>query len=319
MIQKLPFPHNDEIPMIGLGTWKAGKGQVYDVVKSAIKIGYRHIDCAAIYMNEKEIGNAIKECISEGIVKREDLWITSKLWNNNHGQNNVIKGLTKTLEDLQLDYLDLYLIHWPIAQKPEFFSAMRASHFISLEEQPISDTWKGMEAAVDEGLVKHIGVCNFSIKKLEDLIKTSRIKPTANQVELNPYFQQDKLVSFCKNNDVHVIAYSPLGSSDRPNIMKTKDEPVLLEDAILIKLAEQKGISIAQLILAWIRQRGVIAIPKSVNPERQKQNLDSSEITLNDDEMAIFKSVDKNRRYVDGRIWALPGGPYTIANLWDEE
>lgn len=317
-MQTLSFPNNDQMPILGLGTWKSSKGEVFTAVKEAIKMGYRHIDCAAIYMNEKEIGKAINECLSEGIVKREELWITSKLWNNSHGKDNVIPALKKTLSDLQLDYLDLYLIHWPVAFKPQVFSAMRAEQYLSLEEQPIADTWLGMEAAVEQGLARHIGVCNFSIKKLKHLLSHSKIKPSVNQVEVNPYFQQDALSEFCRDNNIYLTAYSPLGSFDRPAGMKAKDEPVLFEDPILNELADKKGLSVAQVILAWIRQRGISAIPKSVNPERMKQNLDSTSIELTPEEMNIVQSVNKNRRYVDGSFWAVPGGPYTVENLWDE-
>ncbi|MBS2096797.1 aldo/keto reductase [Carboxylicivirga linearis] len=318
-MQTLTFPNNDQMPILGLGTWKSAKGEVTIAVKQAIQLGYRHIDCAAIYMNEKEIGKAIKECIDEGIVKREELWITSKLWNNKHAKEDVIPALQKTLSDLQLDYLDLYLIHWPVAFKPQVFSAMRAEHYLSLEEQPIADTWLGMEKAVDQGLARNIGVCNFSTKKLKDLMEHSRIKPTVNQVEVNPYFQQDKMLEFCNANNIYITAYSPLGSFDRPAGMKAKDEPVLFEDPVLLKLAKNKGLSVAQLILAWIRQRGISVIPKSVNPERQKQNLDSVNIELSEEEMNVVKSINKNRRFVDGSFWEVPGGPYTVANLWDEE
>lgn len=317
-MKTLLFPNNAKMPILGLGTWKAVRGEVFDAVKKAIVMGYRHIDCAAIYMNEKDVGRAINECINEGVVKREDLWVTSKLWNNSHAKDNVIPALKKTLNDLHLDYLDLYLIHWPIAFKPQVFSAMRAEHYLSLEEQPIVDTWLGMEEAVAQGLTRHIGVSNFSIKKLKDLIASSSIKPTVNQVEVNPYFQQDAMLEFCQANSVHMTAYSPLGSFDRPVGMKGKDEPVLFDDSVLNELADRKGISVAQLILAWIMQRGISVIPKSVKPEHLKQNLDSVNIELSVDEMATVKSVNKNRRYVDGSSWAVPGGPYTIENLWDE-
>ncbi|MCU4165489.1 aldo/keto reductase [Carboxylicivirga caseinilyticus] len=317
-MQKLTFHNNDQMPILGLGTWKSKKGEVYTAVKEAIKTGYRHIDCAAIYMNEKEIGNAIKECIEEGIVKREDLWITSKLWNNSHAKDAVIPALKKTLSDLQLDYLDLYLIHWPIPFKPQVFSAMRAEHYLSLEEMPISETWQGMESAVEQGLTRNIGVSNFSIKKLEDLISNSTIKPAVNQVEINPYFQQDAMLEFCNANNVYLTAYAPLGSSDRPAGMKGKDEPVLFEDPILNELAGKKGLSVAQIILAWIRQRGISVIPKSVNPDRLKQNLESVNIELSDEDMALIKGINKNRRFIDGSFWEVPGGPYTVQNLWDE-
>ncbi|WP_430810469.1 MULTISPECIES: aldo/keto reductase [unclassified Carboxylicivirga] len=306
------------LPILGLGTWKSTPGEVYEAVKAAIEIGYRHIDCAAIYGNEKEVGKAINECIKAGLVKRDELWITSKLWNNMHGNENVVPALQKTLNDLQLEYLDLYLIHWPIAQKKMFVAATRASHFLSLQEQPIANTWEGMEQAVEQGLTKTIGVSNFSVKKLKDLMTVARIKPSLNQVEVHPYFQQDELVNYCHNNNIQVMAYSPLGSADRPKSFKAADEPVLLEDPIIAKLADKVNATPAQVILAWNLHRGISVIPKSVNTARLQQNLDALQVKLKPADMEVLKMIDKNRRYVDGKFWVVPEGPYTLENLWDE-
>ncbi|TKG93970.1 aldo/keto reductase [Puteibacter caeruleilacunae] len=318
-MNRLKYKNNDEMPILGLGTWKSAAGEVYVAVKEAIKIGYRHIDCAAIYGNEKEIGQALSEVLSEGIVKREELWITSKLWNNAHGKANVVPALKQTLADLQLDYLDLYLIHWPVAFKPDVVGATKADDYLSLEEQPVADTWLGMEEAVKLGLSKNIGVSNFSVTKLKALMEVATIKPELNQVELHPYFQQNELVKYCQDNGIHVMAYSPLGSSDRPAGLKKEDEPILLEDKAIEAIAKKKGISIAQTILAWIAQRNVSVIPKSVNPARLKQNLEAAEIALTKEEMEQMAALNINRRYVDGKFWEVPGGPYTIASVWDEE
>jgi alcohol dehydrogenase (NADP+) len=171
-MKKLVFKNGDTMPALGLGTWQAPRGEVGQAVREAIRIGYRHIDCAAIYGNEKEIGEALQAAFKAGEVQREELWITSKLWNTRHGQANVRPALEKTLADLQLDYLDLYLIHWPVAMKhvvPHI-----PNQFIPLEEQPIADTWLGMEAVLDAGLTRHIGVSNFSVKKLKKLLETAR-------------------------------------------------------------------------------------------------------------------------------------------------
>ena len=192
------FNNGDKIPLLGLGTWKSAPGEVYGAIREAIKAGYRHIDCAFIYDNEAEIGLAIKDAISDKEVTREELWITSKLWSNSHGKDNVIPALKKTLADLQLDYLDLYLIHWPIPLKEDKTFAMSSKHFYSLEERPISATWEGMEMTVEQGLAKHIGVSNFSVKKLTELIANSKIKPEVNQIELHPYLQQTEMLEFCK-------------------------------------------------------------------------------------------------------------------------
>ncbi|MGQ1784045.1 MULTISPECIES: aldo/keto reductase [unclassified Saccharicrinis] len=317
-MKTLTFSNSDTMPILGLGTWKSAPGEVYSAVVEAIRIGYRHIDCAAVYGNEKEVGKAIQDCMANEMVSREELWVTSKLWNNNHGRKNVIPALENTLKDLRLDFLDLYLIHWPIAFKHEVPNATKAEHYLSLQEQPIENTWAGMEDAVNAGLTKHIGVSNFSAKKLKSLIGNSVIKPELNQVELHPYLQQDNLVYFCQQNNIHVTAYSPLGSSDRPQGLKAADEPVLLEDTIIKEMAENKGCSVAQVILANAIHRNISVIPKSVNPNRLKQNLEATNITLSDEEMVKIKSLNKNRRYVDGKFWEVPNGVYTFENLWDE-
>lgn len=311
----LKYRNGDTIPILGLGTWKSTPGDVYKAVKEAIKIGYRHIDCAFIYGNEKEVGQAIKESIVEQIVSRKDLWITSKLWNSEHGYDNVLPALKNTLADLQLDYLDLYLIHWPVPLKIKSGLPQKPKDFA---QHPIADTWKGMEAAFNEGLVRHIGVSNFSIAKLQKLMQSARIKPEMNQVEINAYMQQDALVDFCKANGILVTAYAPLGSSDRPEFLKSSDEPVLLQDETLKKIAQRNGISVAQVLLAWTIKRGISVIPKSVNTERLKQNLAAAELELTDEDMAQIKAINRDRRYCDGRLWCLENGPYTYSSLWDE-
>ncbi|NJO88925.1 MAG: aldo/keto reductase [Chloroflexia bacterium] len=312
------FNNGDQIPLLGLGTWKSAPGDVYSAVREAIKAGYRHIDCAHIYENEAEIGRAIKDAISDGEVKREELWITSKLWNNSHGKDNVIPALQKTLADLQLDYLDLYLIHWPVPLKEDKKFAMVASHFYSLEERPISDTWKGMEQAVEQGLTKHIGVSNFSIKKLKDLVANSNIKPEVNQVELHPFLQQKEMLDFCSQENILLTAYSPLGSKDRAANMKGKDEPNLLNNSVIDEIANNRNLSSAQVLLAWAVNRGTAVIPKSVNPERIMENLKAADIILGEKNMDRIDLLDKHFRFINGKFWAVPGSGYTVENLWDE-
>ncbi len=316
-MNKLTFKNNSEMPILGLGTWKSTPGEVYEAVKEAVKIGYRHIDCAAIYGNEKEIGQALSELIDEGVVKREELWITSKLWNDSHGKDNVIPAIKRTLADLQLEYLDLYLIHWPVAQVKGVPHATKAEDFISLDKQPISNTWKGMEQAVKDGLARNIGVCNFSVKKLKDLMEVAEIKPELNQVELHPYYQQNELVEYCQSKSIHVMAFSPLGSSDRPVALIKEDDPVLLEDIQIKALADAKSVSVAQMILAYAIQRGISPIPKSVNPQRLKQNLDAAQIELSSEEMQSMVAINKDRRYFDADFFEVPDGPYTVSSLWD--
>ncbi len=315
-MRRLKFSNNDEMPAFGLGTWKSAEGDVYNAVKTAIKNGYRHIDCAAAYGNENEVGKALKEVIEEGVVKREDLWVTSKLWCNMHAKEDVIIALNKTLSDLQLEYLDLYLIHWPVAQKKEIPFVSKGEDFISLEELPNELTWQGMEKAVELGLTKHIGVSNFGPKALQDLIASAKIKPEMNQVESHPYFQQEDMLSFCKEHGIHVTAYSPLGSSDRPDKFKTENEPRLLQDPVIFEIAASKNVTPGQVLISWALHRGTAVIPKSVNPGRIAQNFEAQTVELSESDMNNIASLNKNHRYLSGEHWLYEGSSYTLESIW---
>ncbi|MFY0652931.1 MAG: aldo/keto reductase [Cyclobacteriaceae bacterium] len=315
-MKTLTFRNNDQMPAIGLGTWKAPEGEGYKALREAIRLGYRHIDCAHLYMNEKELGRALHDAMAEGDVSRKDLWITSKLWNNSHKKHQVKPALETTLADLQLDYIDLYLIHWPVVIKDDVVFPSGVEDLVSLDEVPLEETWAAMEDLADEGLARHIGVSNFSVKRLEQISKNARIKPEANQVEGHPYLQQNDLLDYCKANGIAVTHYSPFGSKDRPEHFKMGDEPELLEIPEIIALAEKHDCSPAQIILAWAVGRGASAIPKSVNPVRLKQNLEAYKIELSAQEIEDLKKVDKNYRFIVGKFWAVEGSPYTLEGLW---
>lgn len=318
MSHTLRLSNGAEIPTFGLGTWKSKPGEVRDAVLEAIRAGYRHVDCAWIYGNEPEVGEALKALIDGGEIARDDVWITSKLWNDRHAPEHVEPALRETLEHLGLERLDLYLVHWPVALRKGVMVPRSADEMRSLQDVPLTETWSAMEALVDADLCRSIGVSNFSSTKLGEVLDAARIPPAMNQVEMHPYLAQNDLLAYCKERDVAVTAYSPLGSRDRPASMKAEAEPVLLEDPAIAEVAAKHDASPAQVLIAWALKRGTVVIPKSVNADRIRQNLAATELTLDDDDMAKIAELDRHRRYVDGAFWAVEGSSYTVAGLWDE-
>jgi alcohol dehydrogenase (NADP+) len=317
-MKELEFRNGDKLPILGLGTWKSKPGEVYSAIREAIKIGYRHFDCAFIYMNEKEIGQAFFDAMKHDHVTRKELWVTSKLWNNSHAQDDVIPTLKRTLSDLQLDYLDLYLVHWPHIFKKDVINASSAEETVPTSVIPHITTWRGMEASVEAGLTRHIGVCNFNKRKLKSLADKATIKPEMNQVELHPLLPQSDLLEFCAENGIHMTAYSPLGSPDRSAGMKAEDEPNLFKNPIINELAEKHACSPAQIMISWAMTRGTAVIPKSVNAERLKQNFESSSIELSAYDMEKMESNNSEYRFVKGQFWAFEGTEYSVDWLWNK-
>ncbi|MCH2214878.1 MAG: aldo/keto reductase [Flavobacteriales bacterium] len=317
-MKNLTFQNGNRMPVIGLGTWKSSPRVIKTTIIEALKIGYRHVDCAPIYGNEKEIGEAFKECFENQILTRDELWVTSKLWNDSHREEDVRPALESTLSDLQLDYLDLYLIHWPVAFKRGIHLPKNPESYYSLNEVPLAETWKAMQSAQQAGLTRHIGTSNFSINRLQDLKKTVGQGPELNQVELHPYLQQESLLKYCRENGIHTTAYSPLGSMDRHRSMKKDNDPVPLKNEIILKMALKKDISPAQLLISWQLHRGISVIPKSTNPGRLQQNFDAHKIVLSARDMDEIRSIDQHRRIVDGSFFDCREKGYSMTKLWDE-
>lgn len=303
------------IPVIGFGTWKSKPEEQRMAVRTALECGYRHIDCAAIYGNETEVGEGL---LASG-VDREQIFITSKLWNTEHEEASVEPACRKTLKDLGVEYLDLYLIHWPVCLKKGHSMPPGPNDFADV---PFEETWKAMEALVEKGLVKAIGLSNFSVPSLERILKVAKVKPAMLQIEGHPYLQQQKLKEFCDKHGILITAYGPLGSPDRPARVFDKADPILLEDATLGEIAKSAERTPADVCIRWAVQRGTIVIPKSVTPSRIESNLHAGLKNLPEEAMAKLLTMDQHLRLFKGVMWTPEGttGPIkdAVKDLWND-
>ncbi len=309
MSEKLTLHSGDQIPSVGLGVWKIDPSEVGAVVSTAIELGYRHLDCACDYGNEEGVGDGIRDALDAEICSRDDLWVTSKLWNTYHAPEHVRPALQKSLDDLGLDYLDLYLIHFPISlmyvpiesRYPPgwIFNPDAENPQMEFAPVPIQQTWQAMEELVEEGLVKNIGFCNFTTGLITDVLSYARIRPSVLQVELHPYLTQEKLIKYCEQENIAVTGFSPLGAlSYVPIGMAEKKESVLEEEAVA-EIAERLEKTPAQVVLRWAVQRGTSIVPKTSQKERLKENLDLFDFKLDEADMQAISSLNQNRRFND--------------------
>ncbi|XP_063303683.1 aldo-keto reductase family 1 member C1-like [Pelobates fuscus] len=304
-IFRLQLNDGNKIPIIGFGTYAPEYIPVAEsevATKIAIEAGFRHIDGAYLYINEKEVGQAIQEKIKDGTVKREDLFYTGKLWSTFHTPDLIQSHLKQSLETLQLEYMDLYLIHCPISLRP-------GADLIPMDEngKVLFDTstdlcaiWEALEQCKDNGLVKSIGVSNFNRRQLELILNKPglKYKPVCNQVECHPYINQSKLLEFCKSHDILLAGYSVLGSH-RHKDWVDQNSPVLLEDPVLVSIAKKYNKTPAHVALRYQIQRGVIVISKSYNPERIKDNIKVFDFELSTEDMKAIDGLNRNLRYLE--------------------
>lgn len=313
------FQDGDKIPAIGLGTWRAEGGDAYKAVRSAIEVGYRHFDCAFLYQNEYEIGKALNDALKAGDVKREELFITSKLWNNAHRKEDVKPALQESLKMLNLGYLDLYLIHWPVAWKKEFFFPEKGSGFYHPGEIPLTETWEAMIRTKEDGLTKHIGVSNFNMIHIKEIAGITDVLPEMNQIESHPYLAQELMRDYAHNHNILLTAYKPLGSGGIiSSAMKEKQLPGLLQHPVIQKIAEQTSSTPSQVVLAWQINRGFAVIPKSTDRNRQAENLKAAELVLSHDQMSHLNTLDSELRLVDGTAFTQGESPYTLQDIWGD-
>lgn len=306
--KEITLPTGAKMPTVGLGTWKIPKERTTTLVQEALTKGYRALDCACDYGNEAEVGAAIDDAITTGMLQRSELFITSKLWNTYHRREHVRPALERTLSDLRVDYLDLYLIHFPISLKyvpfekrypPEWVHDPDTENTLVLDnDAPLAETWRALEELVDKGLIRAIGVCNFPVILLMELLKTARVRPAMLQVELHPYLTQQRLLDFCSRNNIAVTAFSPLGA---PSYVQLEMDAGLgkgaLAEPAVVDIAKRIQRTPAQVLLRWGIQRGTAVIPKTSKSERLAENAALWDFELSDEDIERISALDRGLRF----------------------
>ena len=310
-----------KIPAVGLGTFGSDRfsaDQIAEAVLGAAQIGYRHFDCAAVYGNEKEIGVSLQKAMKGGI-KREELWVTSKLWNDKHAEEDVIPACEQTLKDLQLKYLDLYLIHWPFPNHhaPGVDVNSRDPYAVPYIHENFMKTWQQMEKLVAMGLVRHIGTSNVTIPKLKLLLRDAKFKPAANEMELHPHFQQPEFFQYCMDNAILPIGFAPIGSPTRPDRDKSPEDTVDIQDPVIIKIATRLNVHPAVICIKWAAQRGQVPIPFSIYAREYLSNLKAATVDpLTEEEMQEIAGINKNNRLIKGQVFLWESAK-DWTDLWD--
>ncbi|XP_041485673.1 1,5-anhydro-D-fructose reductase-like [Lytechinus variegatus] len=296
------LPGGKKLPLLGLGTWQIKPEEVRSVVETAIDCGYRHIDEASLYGNEKGVGDAIKAKIDDGTIKREDIFVTSKLWITCSHPSKIEESCLQSLKDLGLDYLDLFLLHFPTSAVSGKGPLPLDDNGLLIGDDTIDyvDTWRVMESLVDKGLVRNIGVSNFTQSQIQRVLDLPPKHPIANlQIESHPFLAQVELIEFCRKNGISVTAYSPLGSPNRVFQERAPTDPVLMEDPTICGIAKKRGVSPAQVLIRYQLQRGVAVVPKSVTPSRIKQNFDAQSFQLTEEDCQVLANLNKNYRLMN--------------------
>jgi D-xylose reductase len=297
------------LPTLGLGTWKLPKPQGPAVIREAVRLGYRHFDCACDYGNEAEVGAGLAAVLQEGLCRRDDLWVTSKLWNTYHEPKHVRAACERSLRDLRLDVLDLYLVHFPIAlayvpfdvrYPPEwFFDPAAEKPALKPIAVPYADTWGAMEELQRAGLVKQIGVCNLNVSMLREVLNTASIRPAVHQFEAHPYLTQERQVRFCQSEGIAVTAFSPLGAPSYLPLGMARPEESVLVDPLVTDLAADLGRTPAQVVLRWGVQRGCAVIPKAQDFNHLRENAQVFDFSLSAGQMQAIDALDRHRRFND--------------------